>query len=155
MGTWNAFSKFFQIFTQCYQFFILKKTMQNYGQTGAWSCQYWILCFAVCLFLYILIFLCENLDSATAGMNLAINLVTSMLAHLLHQFTWSLPPGVKLEDVDMLESPGTVTYMQTSLQVVPNPRLPLHLYTHISQWICNIFYLFKSLGLSIFMYFYL
>ncbi|XP_009787639.1 cytochrome P450 98A2-like [Nicotiana tabacum] len=67
------------------------------------------------------------------GMNLAINLVTSMLAHLLHQFTWSLPPGVKLEDVDMLESPGTVTYMQTSLQVVPNPRLPLHLYTHISQ----------------------
>ncbi|KAK4725599.1 hypothetical protein R3W88_028378 [Solanum pinnatisectum] len=62
------------------------------------------------------------------GMNLAVNLVTSMLAHLLHHFVWSLPNGVKAEDVDMMESPGTVTYMQTPLHVVPTPRLPIHLY---------------------------
>ncbi|MCE2056089.1 hypothetical protein HAX54_044029 [Datura stramonium] len=65
------------------------------------------------------------------GMNLAVNLVTSMLAHLLHHFVWSLPNGVEVEDVDMLESPGTVTYMQTPLHAVPTPRLPLHLYTHV------------------------
>ncbi|XP_059295871.1 cytochrome P450 98A2-like [Lycium ferocissimum] len=65
------------------------------------------------------------------GTNLAINLVTSMLAHLLHHFVWSLPSGVEVEDVDMMESPGTVTYMQTPLHVVPTPRLPLHLYTHV------------------------
>ncbi|KAK6779106.1 hypothetical protein RDI58_025824 [Solanum bulbocastanum] len=65
------------------------------------------------------------------GMNLAINLVTSMLAHLLHHFVWSLPNGVKVEDIDMMESPGTVTYMQTPLHVVPTPRLPLNLYTHV------------------------
>ncbi|KAK4378109.1 hypothetical protein RND71_004405 [Anisodus tanguticus] len=65
------------------------------------------------------------------GTNLAINLVTSMLAHLLHHFVWSLPIGVKVEDVDMMESPVTVTYMQTPLHVVPTPRLPLCLFTHV------------------------
>ncbi|XP_059295872.1 cytochrome P450 98A3-like [Lycium ferocissimum] len=65
------------------------------------------------------------------GTKLAINLVTSMLAHLLHHFIWSLPNGVEVEDVDMMESPGMVTYMQTPLHVVPTPRLPLLLYTHV------------------------
>ncbi|MCD7467428.1 hypothetical protein HAX54_004852 [Datura stramonium] len=52
------------------------------------------------------------------GTNLAINMVTSMLAHLLLiHFKWSPPLGVKHEDIDMLESPGTVTYMRTPLQV--------------------------------------
>ncbi|KAM3205478.1 hypothetical protein P3L10_028888 [Capsicum annuum] len=62
--------------------------------------------------------------------NLAVNLVTSMLAHLLHHFVWSLPNGVEVKDVDMMESPGTVTYMRTPLHV-PTPRLPLHLYKHV------------------------
>ncbi|XP_059295873.1 cytochrome P450 98A3-like [Lycium ferocissimum] len=65
------------------------------------------------------------------GANLAINLVTSMLAHLLHHFVWSLPQGVEIEEVDMMESPGTVTYMQTPLHIVPTPRLPLNLYAHV------------------------
>ncbi|KAM3339942.1 hypothetical protein P3S68_029812 [Capsicum galapagoense] len=38
-----------------------------------------------------------------------------MLAHLLHHFVWSLPNGVEVEDVDMMESPGTVTYMRTPI----------------------------------------
>ena len=62
------------------------------------------------------------------GTNLAINMVTSMLAHLLHHFEWSPPIGIERDGIDMLESPGTVTYMQTPLQVVPTPRLPQHLY---------------------------
>ncbi|CAN4116309.1 unnamed protein product [Withania somnifera] len=65
------------------------------------------------------------------GMNLAINMVTSMLAHLLHHFKWSPPLGVEREDIDMMESPGTVTYMRTPLQVVPTPRLPAHLYERV------------------------
>ncbi|XP_060197156.1 cytochrome P450 98A2-like [Lycium barbarum] len=65
------------------------------------------------------------------GTNLALNLVTSMLAHLLHHFKWSPFHGVNREDIDMLESPGTVTYMQTPLQVVPTPRLPDHLYERV------------------------
>ncbi|KAJ8534327.1 hypothetical protein K7X08_007651 [Anisodus acutangulus] len=66
------------------------------------------------------------------GTNLAINLVTSMLAHLLHHFVWSLPIGVEVEDVDMMESPGTVTYMQTPLHVVPTPSSKLILRVFIT-----------------------
>lgn len=66
------------------------------------------------------------------GAQLAINLVTSMLGHLLHHFTWSLPRGVKAEEIDMAESPGMVTYMKTPLQAVATPRLPAaHLYKRV------------------------
>ncbi|KAG9454805.1 hypothetical protein H6P81_007709 [Aristolochia fimbriata] len=62
------------------------------------------------------------------GAQLAINLVQSMLGHLLHHFEWSLPEGVKPDDVDMMESPGMVTFMRTPLRAVPTPRLPASLY---------------------------
>ncbi|VFQ68844.1 unnamed protein product [Cuscuta campestris] len=66
------------------------------------------------------------------GAQLAINLVTSMLGHLLHHFTWSPPRGVKAEEIDMTESPGMVTYMKTPLQAVATPRLPAaHLYKRV------------------------
>ncbi|EEF36181.1 cytochrome P450, putative [Ricinus communis] len=58
------------------------------------------------------------------GAQLSISLVTSMLGHLLHHFHWTLPSGVKAEDIDMSESPGRVTYMRTPLQAVATPRLP-------------------------------
>ncbi|KAJ4750933.1 Cytochrome P450 [Rhynchospora pubera] len=57
------------------------------------------------------------------GAQLGINLVASMLGHLLHHFKWSLPSGVRPEDVDMRESPGMVTFMQTPLKAVATPRL--------------------------------
>ncbi|KAJ4750931.1 Cytochrome P450 [Rhynchospora pubera] len=57
------------------------------------------------------------------GTQLGINLVTSLLGHLLHHFKWSLPSGVRPEDVDMCESPGIVTFMQTPLKAVATPRL--------------------------------
>ncbi|CAD5165237.1 unnamed protein product [Musa acuminata subsp. malaccensis] len=65
------------------------------------------------------------------GAQLGINLVTSMLGHLLHHFSWTLPDGVKPEDVDMTETPGMVTFMQTPLRVVATPRLPSHLYLRV------------------------
>nr|AYK02621.1 coumarate 3-hydroxylase [Catalpa fargesii] len=62
------------------------------------------------------------------GAQLAIYLVTSMLGHMLHHFTWTPPEGVKPEDMDMMEQPGTVTYMRTPLQAVPTPRLSAELF---------------------------
>jgi len=57
------------------------------------------------------------------GAQLGINLVTSMIGHLLHHFEWSLPSGTRPEGVNMMESPGLVTFMGTPLQAVAKPRL--------------------------------
>ncbi|KAK4793009.1 hypothetical protein SAY86_023444 [Trapa natans] len=65
------------------------------------------------------------------GAQLGINLVTSMLGHLLHHFVWSPPAGMKPEDIDLSENPGMVTYMTAPLQAVPTPRLPSDLYKRI------------------------
>lgn len=60
------------------------------------------------------------------GAQLGINLVTSMLGHLLHHFKWTLPEGTKPEDVDISEHPGIVTFMHTPLQAIATSRLPSH-----------------------------
>ncbi|MED6223704.1 hypothetical protein PIB30_076680 [Stylosanthes scabra] len=65
------------------------------------------------------------------GAQLGINLVTSMLGHLLHHFSWAPPEGMRAEEIDMSENPGLVTYMRTPLQAVPTPRLPSHLYKRV------------------------
>lgn len=65
------------------------------------------------------------------GAQLGINLVTSMLGHLLHHFWWTPPEGVKPEEMDMAENPGMVTYMRSPLQAVAKPRLPAHLYNRV------------------------
>ncbi|PSS00244.1 Cytochrome P450 98A2 like [Actinidia chinensis var. chinensis] len=66
------------------------------------------------------------------GAQLAINLVTSMLGHLLHHFTWAPSNGLRPEEIDMEEAPGQVTYMRTQLLAVPEPRLPSHLYKRVA-----------------------
>ncbi|EPS72845.1 hypothetical protein M569_01910 [Genlisea aurea] len=66
------------------------------------------------------------------GAQLGINLVTSMIGHLLHHFTWEPPNGTRPEDIDMGENPGLVTYMRTPLEAVATPRLPTHLYRRIA-----------------------
>ncbi|PIN24999.1 Cytochrome P450 CYP2 subfamily [Handroanthus impetiginosus] len=66
------------------------------------------------------------------GAQLAIYLVTSMLGHMLHHFTWTPPEGVRPEDMDMIEQPGTVTYMRTPLQAVPTPRLSAELFKRVA-----------------------
>jgi coumaroylquinate(coumaroylshikimate) 3'-monooxygenase len=65
------------------------------------------------------------------GAQLGINMVTSMLGHLLHHFCWAAPEGVNPEEIDMTENPGMVTYMRTPLQVVASPRLPSELYKRV------------------------
>ncbi|KAL6614320.1 hypothetical protein ACP70R_036590 [Stipagrostis hirtigluma subsp. patula] len=57
------------------------------------------------------------------GAQLGINLVASMIGHLVHHFRWALPEGTRPEDVEMMESPGLVTFMATPLQAVATPRL--------------------------------
>ncbi|KAG6743657.1 hypothetical protein POTOM_052358 [Populus tomentosa] len=64
---------------------------------------------------------------------LGINLVTSIIGHLLHHFHWTSPDGVKPEEIDMSERPGLVTYMMTPLQAVATPRLPPHLYKRVAS----------------------
>ncbi|CAI0554868.1 unnamed protein product [Linum tenue] len=66
------------------------------------------------------------------GAQLGINLVTSMLGHLLHHFQWSPPEGVKPEEIDMSENPGLVTYMRTPVMATATPRLPSHLYKRVA-----------------------
>uniref|UniRef100_A0A1W7HBM9 Cytochrome P450 n=1 Tax=Scoparia dulcis TaxID=107240 RepID=A0A1W7HBM9_SCODU len=66
------------------------------------------------------------------GAQLGINLVTSMIGHLLHHFYWAPPNGVRPEDIDMGENPGLVTYMRTPLEAVPTPRLPAALYKRVA-----------------------
>ncbi|KAL2230562.1 cytochrome P450 98A2 [Sesamum indicum] len=66
------------------------------------------------------------------GAQLGINLVTSMIGHLLHHFNWAPPNGMTREEIDMGENPGLVTYMRTPLEAIPTPRLPAHLYKRVA-----------------------
>ncbi|XP_077219055.1 p-coumarate 3-hydroxylase-like [Tasmannia lanceolata] len=66
------------------------------------------------------------------GAQLGINLVQSMLGHLLHHFSWAPQEGVRPEEKDMSENPGIVTFMRAPLQAVPTPRLPAQLYKRVA-----------------------
>ncbi|KAK1317883.1 Cytochrome P450 98A2 [Acorus calamus] len=57
------------------------------------------------------------------GAQLGINMVQSMLGHLLHHFEWAPPEGMKAEEIDMSENPGMVTFMTVPLMAVATPRL--------------------------------
>nr|CAB3458030.1 unnamed protein product [Digitaria exilis] len=57
------------------------------------------------------------------GAQLRINLVASMIGHLLHHFSWRLPDGAGAEDVEMMETPGLVAFMATPLEAIATPRL--------------------------------
>lgn len=50
------------------------------------------------------------------------------VASLLHAFDWSLPNGLKPQDLDMAEGHGLTAPMLTPLCAIPKPRLPDHLY---------------------------
>ncbi|ESQ52825.1 hypothetical protein EUTSA_v10017706mg [Eutrema salsugineum] len=61
---------------------------------------------------------------ACPGAHLGINLVTSMMNHLLHHFVWTPPQEAKPEKIDMSENPGLVTYMRTPVHAVATLHLP-------------------------------
>eukprot|EP01018_Ginkgo_biloba_P006057 Gb_33145 [translate_table: standard] len=62
------------------------------------------------------------------GAQLGLNLVQSMLGHLLHHFIWAPPEGMKSEGIDLTESPGLVTFMAKPVEAFAIPRLPAPLY---------------------------
>ncbi|KAL8041234.1 hypothetical protein ABFX02_10G152600 [Erythranthe guttata] len=66
------------------------------------------------------------------GAQLAINLVTSMLGHMVHHFTMTPPDGVRVEDIDMMEQAGLTTYMRTPVRIVPTPRLSADLFKRVA-----------------------
>ena len=65
------------------------------------------------------------------GAQLGINLVASMLGHLLHHFEWAPSQGVNLKDLDMSKTLGSSCYVRTPLEAIPNPRLLASIYKRI------------------------
>ncbi|CAN7036919.1 unnamed protein product [Brassica oleracea var. botrytis] len=66
------------------------------------------------------------------GMQLGMYAFELATAHLLHCFTWRLPDGVKIGDVDTIEGPGLTVAKANSLVAVPIKRLlcPILLESH-------------------------
>ncbi|CAN0880320.1 Desmethyl-deoxy-podophyllotoxin synthase [Linum grandiflorum] len=61
--------------------------------------------------------ICPGISFATANIELA-------LARMLYHFEWSLPEGMKAEDVDMSESNGITARKKVNLQLVPTVSVP-------------------------------
>jgi cytochrome P450 len=60
---------------------------------------------------------------------LGYQLVSVVIAHLLHSFNWTLPEGGQTaQDIDMSEKFGSVLSMKTPLSLVVKPRSPAFLY---------------------------
>uniref|UniRef100_A0A803MMR9 Cytochrome P450 n=1 Tax=Chenopodium quinoa TaxID=63459 RepID=A0A803MMR9_CHEQI len=66
------------------------------------------------------------------GAQYGLNLVTSMLGHLLHHYNWTPADGLMPEDIDMEDSMELVAQMRTPLQAIVAPRLPDHLYKRVA-----------------------
>ncbi|XP_057807972.1 cytochrome P450 98A2-like [Salvia miltiorrhiza] len=66
------------------------------------------------------------------GAQLGIDLTTSMIGHLLHHFSWAPPAGMRTEEINLDENPGTVTYMKNPVEALPTPRLAPHLYKRVA-----------------------
>ncbi|KAL3632071.1 hypothetical protein CASFOL_025055 [Castilleja foliolosa] len=63
------------------------------------------------------------------GYSLALKVVQSSLANLLHGFNWKLPGNMRPEDLDMEEIYGLSTSKKVPLVTVAEPRLPIQLYS--------------------------
>ncbi|GJM99338.1 hypothetical protein PR202_ga16428 [Eleusine coracana subsp. coracana] len=57
------------------------------------------------------------------GINFALPVVELALVSLLHHFEWSLPDGMRPDDLDMVEAPGLTTPRRVPLVLVPRARL--------------------------------
>lgn len=58
------------------------------------------------------------------GINFAITSIVFALASLLYHFSWRLPDGMNVEDLDMHEAPGLTTPKKQSLRLIATPYLP-------------------------------
>jgi cytochrome P450 len=62
------------------------------------------------------------------GLSLGLTIMQMELARLLHSFTWRLPNGESIQDIDMGEVFGLTTPKAIPLDVIATSRLPLHFY---------------------------
>ncbi len=69
------------------------------------------------------------------GLSLGLTLMQMQLARLLHCFTWKLPNGENIQDIDMGEVFGLTTPKAIPLDVIATSRLPLHFY--VSSQLAN------------------
>ncbi|KAL8090060.1 6,7,8-trihydroxycoumarin synthase-like [Apium graveolens] len=53
------------------------------------------------------------------GMLMGLATTELALANLLYSFNWELPPGTRIEDIDMASQPGFVMHKKTRLCLVP------------------------------------
>ncbi|KAL0925677.1 hypothetical protein M5K25_004042 [Dendrobium thyrsiflorum] len=53
------------------------------------------------------------------GMDFAMVAIEIALANLLHRFDWSLPSGITIEDMDMVEHGGAIASRKQKLELVP------------------------------------
>ncbi|KAB1216155.1 Cytochrome P450 71D7 [Morella rubra] len=59
------------------------------------------------------------------GISFSLALVELVLAQLLYHFDWKLPNGMRAEELDMAENPGSSTSRRrTDLYLVATPRIP-------------------------------
>ncbi|KAK2975513.1 hypothetical protein RJ640_009142, partial [Escallonia rubra] len=63
-----------------------------------------------------------------SGYSLALKMMKSSLANMLHGFNWKLPDDMKMEDLNMEEIYGLTTPRKFPLVALAEPRLPVHLY---------------------------
>ncbi|CAK9882913.1 unnamed protein product [Sphagnum jensenii] len=62
------------------------------------------------------------------GLSIGLTIVQMELARLLHSFTWRLPNGENIQDIDMGEVFGLTTPKAIPLDVIATSRLPSHFY---------------------------
>ncbi|KAK8992641.1 hypothetical protein V6N11_048714 [Hibiscus sabdariffa] len=63
------------------------------------------------------------------GFPLAIKVIQTSLANVLHGFTWKLPGNTAENDLNMEEIFGLSPPKRYPLEAVAEPRLPLHMYS--------------------------
>nr|ATG29919.1 CYP76AA72 [Taxus chinensis] len=62
------------------------------------------------------------------GLPLASRMVHLVVASLLHSFEWTLPDGMRCEEMDMSEEFRITLKKSKELNAIPIPRLPHHIY---------------------------
>ncbi|KAL5702507.1 hypothetical protein ACHQM5_027719 [Ranunculus cassubicifolius] len=62
------------------------------------------------------------------GYKLGLKLVRTTVGNVFHGFDWKFPEGVKPDDICMVERYGLTTCPEIPATVIPEPRLPAHLY---------------------------
>ncbi|PIA50741.1 hypothetical protein AQUCO_01200166v1 [Aquilegia coerulea] len=62
------------------------------------------------------------------GYTLALRLVRTTVGNMFHGFNWIFPEGMRSEDICMVERFGLTTCPEVPISIIPEPRLPIHLY---------------------------